>query len=85
MVYSSAQHPAPHCPKITSDFQEYRGGSPLEGKFPDNFRKLGILSSVCWEISPTEDFLLILSEICFVFGTVHTHSGIYTVDWDSHQ
>ncbi len=40
-----------HSPKNKADFRKYRGGSPLEGKFPDNSRKLGIISSDYWEIS----------------------------------
>ncbi len=33
-------------------FLKYRGGSRLEEKFPGNSSKLGIISSVYWEISP---------------------------------
>jgi hypothetical protein len=46
-----------HCPKNKADFQKYRGGSPLEGKFTGDSRKLGIISSDYWEISPPGDFL----------------------------
>jgi hypothetical protein len=28
-----------HCPENKADFWEYRGGSALEGKFPNNPRK----------------------------------------------
>ncbi len=46
-----------HCPKNKAHFRKYRGGSPREGKFPGNSRKLGIISSDYWEISPPGDFL----------------------------
>jgi hypothetical protein len=47
-----------HCPKNLADFRNNKGGSPLEGKFPGNSRKHGIISSDCWEkISPPWDFL----------------------------
>ncbi len=46
-----------HCPKNEADFRKYRGGGPLEGKFPDNSRKLGIISSDYWEISPPGELL----------------------------
>ncbi len=51
--------PCPYvrCPKNKADFQEYRGGSPLEGKFPGKSQKLGIISSDYWEIFPPGDFL----------------------------
>jgi hypothetical protein len=52
------------CPKNKADFQKYRGGSPLEGKFPGNSRKLGIISSDYWEIYPPEDFL------CYTLGNL---------------
>jgi hypothetical protein len=40
-----------------ADFRKYRGGSPLERKFTVDSRKLGIISSDYWEISPSGDFL----------------------------
>jgi hypothetical protein len=46
-----------HCPENKADFQKYRGGSPLEGKFTGDSRKLGIISSDYWEIFPPGDFL----------------------------
>ncbi len=46
-----------HCPKNKANFRKYRGGSPLERKFTGDYRKLGIISSDYWEISPPGDFL----------------------------
>jgi hypothetical protein len=46
-----------HWPKNEADFRKYRGASPLEGKFTGDSRKLGIISSDYWEISPPGDFL----------------------------
>jgi hypothetical protein len=42
---------------MRSCVEHNRGGSLLQGKFPGNSRKLGIISSDYWESVPLEDFL----------------------------
>jgi hypothetical protein len=57
LLYLDLQYRHYTVPKNKADFRKYRGGSPPEEKFPGNSRKLGIISSDYWEISPPGDFL----------------------------
>jgi hypothetical protein len=59
-----------HCPKIEADFREYRGGIPLEGEFPGNLGKKASFPRIIGKFSLQRTSPPILSEICFVFGTV---------------
>jgi hypothetical protein len=68
-----------HCPKNNAHFLKYRGGSPLEEKFPGNSRKLGIISSVYWEISPPGAFLPYTLGNLLFFWTVYQ----FTYHWNT--